>query len=195
MAKIVINACYGGYGTTTQKAADRYFALSGKHLVAIGSPMIKETYFAPDDRSDPAWIKTIECIGEDANPDSGTNYVVYEYDAERFSCEIDEYDGLETIELRPIIDFNKIYGRDQYQVWAYLVGFGDTITLKNGPLENNKLAAALTDKKICGDCRSYGKDCGGRAGAMRDCDLWIDSYHNMQKQLAKLLEKEVHDEH
>lgn len=188
MAKIVINACYGGYGGTTRKAADKYFELSGKRLMTIGSPMVEEAYFAPDDRSDPAWIKTIECIGEDAN-DSGTDYVVYEYDAERFSCEIREYDGLETVELRPIIDFNKIYGRDPYQVWAYLVGFGGSITLKNGPLEDNKLAAALTDKKVCVDCHAYGKDCGGRAGAMRDCDLWIDGYHNMCKQLAKLLEK------
>jgi len=176
MTKIVLNVCYGGYGGWSKEAAELYLELSGKPLK-----------YAPE-RDDPFWVETVERLG-DAASDHTSRYAVFEYDGERFSYNIQEYDGLETVCLSPIIDFNKIYGRDPYQVWSYLVGFGETISLKNGPFEDNKLAAALTDKKICETCPSYGKTCGGRAGAMRNCDLWIDGYHNMQKQLAELLEK------
>jgi len=87
MTKVVYNACYGGFGLSTQAIA-RYCELKN-----ISVP----EYF--DDcgisRTDPALIQVIEELGEDAN--AGYAELRFHELAPGTLYRIEEYDGNETV--------------------------------------------------------------------------------------------------
>ena len=94
MTKIVYNACYGGFGLSTQAIA-RYCQL--KNIMDVPK------YFDGCDisRTDPALIQVIEELGDDANAScaelrfhelaSGTLYRIEEYDGNETVVTQDHY--------------------------------------------------------------------------------------------------------
>jgi hypothetical protein len=102
MAKIVYNACYGGFGLS-EKAVQRYSDLAGLGLTFHKKYVIGHWEFPNGDwwdekdlsRSDHILVQVVEELGEEANGmcarleieelPAGTLY------------RIDEYDGLETV--------------------------------------------------------------------------------------------------
>jgi len=84
--KVVINTCIGTFGLS-EKAVRRYEELSGKELPSWDIQEIK--------RHDPALIKTIEELGEDAN--GGYAYLeVREIPGNRYQI-VDAYEGSEEL--------------------------------------------------------------------------------------------------
>lgn len=85
MQKIVINACYGGFGLS-DKALTRYAELTGT----------KEPVYSFDIlRDDPALIQVIEELGTKANGDCAALDIVEIPDGVQWH--IQEYDGVEWV--------------------------------------------------------------------------------------------------
>ena len=87
MTKIVYNACYGGFGLSTQAIA-RYCQLKNMDV---------PRYFHDSElsRTDPALIQVIEELGDDANC-SCAKLRFHELEPGTL-YRIEEYDGLETV--------------------------------------------------------------------------------------------------
>jgi len=81
---LVINVCYGGFGLS-KEGAELYDKLS-KHHVSL-------------DRFDPVLIQVIETLGVKANCNYSKLGIVYIPGKFRDCIKIDEYDGLESIEI------------------------------------------------------------------------------------------------
>jgi len=87
MTKIVYNACYGGFGLSTEAIA-RYCELKG-----IDVPRYIDG--CDISRTDPALIQVIEELGDDANA-SCAELRFHELEPGTL-YRIEEYDGLETV--------------------------------------------------------------------------------------------------
>lgn len=93
MAKIVYNACYGGFGLS-DAAINRYAELSGINLYEI--------YHNDMKRHDLFLVQVVEELGEAADADfsnlqirelpSGTKYRIDEYDGYERVMTIDDYE-------------------------------------------------------------------------------------------------------
>ena len=88
--KVVYNACYGGFGLS-KVGAEMYEQLSGlKFNLSVH-------------RQDPHLIKVIETLGKNAN-NRYSNLQIKVIPQEFKDCwALDEYDGLESIDLSPIL--------------------------------------------------------------------------------------------
>ena len=86
MAKIVYNACYGGFGLN-EKAMLRYAELKGPEASGV------EYYDIP--RDDPALVQVVEELGEEAN-DLHANLKIEELPG-GMQWLIDSYDGYEQV--------------------------------------------------------------------------------------------------
>ena len=98
MNKVVINNCYGGFGLS-EKAIKRYQEISGKNYPDMSWDV---------SRHDPALVKVVEELGEEAN---GRNacLTVEEIPGNRYY--ITEYDGIEEIHC-PEAEFSWIVIED-----------------------------------------------------------------------------------
>jgi hypothetical protein len=104
--KIVINACYGGFGLS-DRATRRYAELKGLKLIEKGSrageidfyvdEVKPENYFyiRTSDRSDPVLVQVVEELGDGAGGRYAQLRVVEIPDDVKW--EIEEYDGREWI--------------------------------------------------------------------------------------------------
>jgi len=114
MTKVVVNACYGGFGLS-EKAIVRYGEIKGLNLVKIettygtGDDQFTSEHFAIDgvddpdhyfyygdlERTDPALVQVVEELGDEANGwAANLRIAVVPDDAKWY---IDDYDGIETI--------------------------------------------------------------------------------------------------
>lgn len=94
--KIVINACYGGFGLSD--AALEYIHKQRPELVELnalkGYAMFSNHTFKECERHEPILVEAIEKLGEKANT-SCSKLKVIEIDSDQYR--IDEYDGYETL--------------------------------------------------------------------------------------------------
>lgn len=95
MAKVVLNKCYGGFGLS--KEAYEYMGLEWD----------KYGFKFDNDRENPKLIECVEALGEKANG-SYANLFVDEYDDENFTYWIDEYDGVESLMLEPVVSEKRL---------------------------------------------------------------------------------------
>ena len=86
MAKIVYNACYGGFGLS-EKAIERYAELKGVSVDSV------DAYGIP--RNDPVLVQIVEELGEDVNSNYGDLLICELPSGTRYR--IEEYDGLESV--------------------------------------------------------------------------------------------------
>lgn len=114
MVKVVVNACYGGFGLS-EKAILRYGEIKGLNLVkiqttygegddawttdhyAINGIDDDEHYFYYSDleRNDPVLVQVVEELGSDSDGDYASLRIADVPDDAKWY--IDDYDGIETI--------------------------------------------------------------------------------------------------
>jgi hypothetical protein len=107
MPKIVVNACYGGFGLSDE-AVMRYAKLAMINLIRVEGEIKSichyykdvvsdDNYFSPHDleRDDPILIQVVEEMGEAANGDMSELRIANVPDDVIWY--IDEYDGIETV--------------------------------------------------------------------------------------------------
>jgi hypothetical protein len=100
--KVVINACYGGWGLST-RAVQRYAELKGIHLRVRTKTAYSEyqredgTLFSEYsiERDDPFLVQVVEELGHEANGFAAELKIVEIPDGVQYI--IDDYDGMETI--------------------------------------------------------------------------------------------------
>lgn len=111
MPKIVVNACYGGFGLS-DKAIKMYGELAGLNLLQVGLVSeyghtsvtyykngieSEDNYFSYYDigRDDPHLVKVVETLKEEANGDYAKLRIADVPD--NIKWYIDEYDGIESV--------------------------------------------------------------------------------------------------
>lgn len=105
MAKVVYNACYGGFGLSPA-ATERYAEIKGialyqrqdrfSFIVYYTDPGFNEFFWDRDlDRHDPALVQVVEELGELANGDCARLRI--EAVPTGTAYRIDEYDGKESV--------------------------------------------------------------------------------------------------
>lgn len=118
MAKVVISNSYGaGFHFTNELVFNWLNEHGGEGLVVVTPSNIFNWYqFARQSlRYHPLVIQCIEELGCDA-----TGYEVEEYDETLYDVEINDYDGLESIELIPILDVELMTKMSAEDLAAYL---------------------------------------------------------------------------
>lgn len=119
MAKVVVSKSYGaGFYFTNELVFNWLNKHGGEGLVIITpSTTLGDWYqFAhPSLRYHPLVIQCIEELGRDT-----TGYEVEEYDETLYDVEISDYDGLESIELIPILDVELMTTMTAEDLAAYL---------------------------------------------------------------------------
>ena len=118
MAKVVISNSYGaGFNFTNELVFNWLNEHGGEGLVVVTPSNIFNWYqFARQSlRYHPLVIQCIEELGRDA-----TGYEVEEYDETLYHVEINDYDGLESIELIPILDVELMTKMSAEDLAAYL---------------------------------------------------------------------------
>lgn len=95
MKKIVLNGCYGG------------FSLSKEAYEYMGLEWDGYGFKFEGDRENPKLIDCVEKLGERANGRCA-NLFIDEYDDENFDCWIDEYDGVESLMLEPVVSEKRL---------------------------------------------------------------------------------------
>ena len=96
MTKIVYNACYGGFGLSTE-ARERYIELAGLDR--------NQAFYDWDlDRTDPILVQIIEELGERASGRFAELYIRELPEGTRYR--IDEYDGLESVMTQDDYDWS-----------------------------------------------------------------------------------------
>lgn len=114
MPKVVVNACYGGFGLS-EKAILRYGEIKGINLIKIqtvhgeGDYQFTSDHYAIDGvddgdhyfyygdlgRTDPALVQVVEELGEEANGEFARLRIADVPDDVKWY--IDDYDGIETV--------------------------------------------------------------------------------------------------
>ena len=100
MTKVVINDCFGGFGSFSKEAIKLYKELGGKAEVK------EECHIFAIERTDEILIQVIERLGSKANGEY-SSYAIEEV-PDGFDWSIDEYDGIESLILIPILDITKL---------------------------------------------------------------------------------------
>ena len=123
MAKVVLSASYGaGFHFTNELVFNWLNEHGGEGLVTITpSTTLGDWYqFArPSLRYHHLVVQCIEELGRDA-----TGYEVAEYDEVHYDVEIEEYDGLESLDLLPILDVELMNTMTAAELAAYLDEMG-----------------------------------------------------------------------
>lgn len=91
--KIVVNACYGGFGLS-DKALELYYEKKGKNSVSESEKEILCDLLI--DRDDPILVQVVEELGEEANGEYASLQVIEIPDDAKW--EIMDYDGMEHIQ-------------------------------------------------------------------------------------------------
>jgi hypothetical protein len=115
MAKIVYNACYGGFGLS-KAAMERYIQLKALKLRWVQHDKIPEWgYWAHEDgkyfheadiqRNDPVLVQIVEEMGDDAN-DHFSKLAIREL-PDGTEYRIEDYDGYESVHTRDSYGWNR----------------------------------------------------------------------------------------
>ena len=119
MAKVVISKSYGaGFHFTNELVFNWLNEHGGEGLVVITPSITLGGWYQfarPSLRYHPLVIQCIEELGRDA-----TGYEVEEYDETLYDVEISDYDGLESVELIPILDVELMTEMSAKDLAAYL---------------------------------------------------------------------------
>ena len=117
MAKIILNGCYGGYHWSVEGIAE-VMKRKGATAVRIGGDrLFKEVIAVVNgetvtcsnlDREDPIAIQVLEEKGSKFCSSEFSELFVEEYDENDFIPNIDEYDGMESLELIPRVTEKRI---------------------------------------------------------------------------------------
>ena len=111
MKTVVINSCYGGYGNISKEAYDYLIQHDASHLVRKYDNLFgrdEVSYHIDEEyRDHPVWVSCVRELKEKAGA-SASKYELYEYDETKYAYNICEYDGLESVELIPILDVIKM---------------------------------------------------------------------------------------
>lgn len=111
--KIVINKCCGGFDLS-EKAIEMYQEISGqKNFLDIYEI----------DRNDSILVQVVEKHGKEANG-SCSELFIEEVDEENFNFEIEEYDGYESISLKPIVNIDKLTKMNKEEICQYFDELG-----------------------------------------------------------------------
>lgn len=128
MKEVVLNNCYGGFGVSKEGVLE---ILKRKGLTVVkesGDGLYR--FLASDgneygrysfDREDADLIAAIKECGSKFMSSSCASLNVEEYDDENFTYWIDEYDGVETLMLDPVVSESKLSNcKNVQEIIAYL---------------------------------------------------------------------------
>lgn len=145
MKKVVVNACYGGYGWSNT-AINEYLKRKGikhKYTIESGSSywpcpeeeclhtetgqilVEKEGIWTPFfgfeiERDDEVAVSVLEDLGSKACSNIYSQLRIEEYDDTKYTYEVDEYDGLERLILIPIVTEDFLRSHTTDEIVAYL---------------------------------------------------------------------------
>ena len=108
MKKILLSGCYGGgFGYINKEIYSRYKELGGDLTKTreYNSDLFGSSHYHTD-RTDAILIQVIEEFKSKNLSVCGLD--IEEYDDENFDYEISDYDGMESLELVPIINLTKL---------------------------------------------------------------------------------------
>lgn len=117
MAKVILNGRFGGYGWSTKGIVEVLKRKGATNIRAGGDGFIHEVNAVLNgeeitvydiDREDPVAIQVLEEMGSKFCSDGFAKLYIQEYDADDFIPNIDEYDGMETLELTPRVTEKRI---------------------------------------------------------------------------------------
>lgn len=117
MAKVILNGCYGGYGWSKQGIVEVLKRKGATNIRIDGDNFIHEVNAVLNgeaitvydiDREDPVAIQVLEEKGSKFCSSAFAKLYIKEYDADDFIPNIDEYDGMETLELTPRVTEERI---------------------------------------------------------------------------------------
>ena len=114
MKKVVLNACFGGFGLS-KKA----YEFLGMKWDGFGHAW----KYRDANRDDPKLVECVETLGDEVNG-SCAKLVVREYDDYNYDYTIAEYDGNESLELIPIVHKSKIETSTIDEIEKYLTSLG-----------------------------------------------------------------------
>lgn len=109
MAKIILNGCFGGYHWSTQ-GIEEVLKRKGATDITVDSDFCTEVHATLNgeqvdvynlDREDPVAIQVLEEKGSKFCSSEFSELFIEEYDENDFIPSIDEYDGMESLELTP----------------------------------------------------------------------------------------------
>ena len=123
MQKVVISTSYGAGFYFTNKTVYNWLNEHGGEGLVVKTPSLTPStsyrFAHPNLRHHPLVVQCIEELGCDA-----TDYEVEEYDDTKYDCWINDYDGLESLELQPILDVKLILTMSEEELAAYLDDLG-----------------------------------------------------------------------
>lgn len=116
MAKIILNGCFGGYRWSTQGIVE-VLKRKGATNIRVDSGVCPEVHGILNgemvdvynlDREDPVAIQVLEDMGSKFCSSNFSELYIEEYDADDFIPSVDEYDGMESLELTPRVTEERI---------------------------------------------------------------------------------------
>ena len=116
MAKIILNGCFGGYHWSTQGIVE-VLKRKGATSIRVDSGFFPEVHGILNgemvdvcnlDREDPVAIQVLEDMGSKFCSSDFSELYVEEYNADDFIPSMDEYDGMESLELTPRVTEERI---------------------------------------------------------------------------------------
>ena len=109
MAKIILNGCFGGYHWSPEGIIE-VLKRKGATNITVDDGFCKEVHATLNgekvdvynlDREDPVAIQVLEDMGSKFCSSNFSELFIEEYDENDFIPSIDEYDGMESLELTP----------------------------------------------------------------------------------------------
>ena len=123
MAKVVLSAGYGaGFCNTNEQVYNWLKEHGGENLITVyeSSSWGVMYHFARESlRYNDLVIQCIEELGVQK-----TGYEIEEYDETKYDAEINEYDGLESLDLIPLLDVELMTTMTAVELAAYLDDLG-----------------------------------------------------------------------
>lgn len=116
MAKIILNGCFGGYHWSTQ-GIEEVLKRKGATDITVDSGLCAEVHGTLNgekvdvynlDREDPVAIQVLEDMGSKFCSSDFSKLYIEEYDADDFIPSVDDYDGMESLELTPRVTEKRI---------------------------------------------------------------------------------------
>ena len=116
MAKIILNGCFGGYHWSPEGIIE-VLKRKGATNITVDDGFCKEVHGIINgekidvynlDREDPVAIQVLEDMGSKFCSSSFSELFIEEYDENDFIPSIDEYDGMESLELTPRVTEKRI---------------------------------------------------------------------------------------
>ena len=117
MAKIILNGCFGGYHWSPEGIIE-VLKRKGATNITVDGGFCKEVHGIINgekvdvynlDREDPIAIQVLEDMGSKFCSSDFSQLYIEEYDANDFIPSVDEYDGMESLELIPRVTETRIH--------------------------------------------------------------------------------------